>query len=48
LDNQYIPFQATSDKDGNIWVIVGSDSGFEGKTAVYYNSISITLTEENQ
>ena len=48
LDNQYVPFQATSDKDGNIWVIVGSDSGFEGKTAVYYNSISITLTEENQ
>lgn len=48
LDNQYVPFQVTSDKEGNIWVIVGSDSGFEGKTAVYYNSISVTLTEENQ
>ena len=48
LDNQYVPFQVTSDKEGNIWVIVGSDSGFEGKTAVYYNSINITLTEENQ
>ena len=48
LDNQYVPFQVTSDKEGNIWVIIGSDSGFEGKTAVYYNSINITLTEENQ
>jgi hypothetical protein len=48
LDNQYVPFQVTSDKEGNIWVIVGSDSGFEGATAVYYNSINITLTEENQ
>ena len=48
LDNQYVPFQVTSDKEGNIWVIIGSDSGFEGATAVYYNSINITLTEENQ
>jgi hypothetical protein len=48
LDNQFVPFQVTSDKEGNIWVIVGSDSGFEGATAVYYNSINITLTEENQ
>ena len=30
LDNQFVPFQVTSDKEGNIWVIVGSDSGFEG------------------
>jgi len=48
LDNQFVPFQVTSDKEGNIWVIVGSDSGFEGTTAVYYNAINITLTEENQ
>ena len=48
LDNQFVPFQVTSDKEGNIWVIVGSDSGFEGATAVYYNSINITLSEENQ
>jgi hypothetical protein len=46
LDNQYVPFQVTSDKEGNIWVIIGSDSGFEGTTAVYYKSIDIHLTEE--
>ncbi len=48
LDNQGIPFHVTSDEDGSIWVIFGSDSGFEGKTTVFYNSIDITLTEENQ
>jgi len=37
----------TSDEDGSIWVIFGSDSGFEGKTTVFYNSIDITLAEEN-
>lgn len=45
LDNQQIPFFVASDKDGSIWVIIGSDSGFEGATAVYYNSIGIQLTE---
>ena len=46
LSNQEIPFTVSSDKDGSIWVIIGSDSGFEGATTIYYDSIEISLTEE--
>lgn len=48
LDNQGVPFTVTSDKDGGIWVIVGSDSGFEGATTIYYDSIEVELIEEEQ
>jgi len=47
LNNQEMPFTVTSDKDGSIWVLVGSDSGFEGATTIYYDAIEIQLTEEN-
>lgn len=46
LNNQGIPFTVTSDEDGHIWVIIGTDSGFEGVTTVYYSSIGVTLSEE--
>lgn len=46
LNNQMIPFTVTSGKDGSIWVLVGSDSGFEGATTLYYDAIEIQLTEE--
>ena len=35
LDSAGQPFSVTSDGDGNVWPIVGTDSGFEGLTAVY-------------
>lgn len=38
-------FFVTSDKNGNIWLLVGCDSGFEGPTTVFFNLITITLTE---
>ena len=46
LNNQMIPFTVTSGKDGSIWVLVGSDSGFEGETTLYYDAIEIHFTEE--
>ena len=46
LNNQMKPFTVTSDKDGSIWVLVGSDSGFEGATTLYYDAFEIQLTEE--
>ena len=46
LNNQAMPFTVTSDKDGSIWVLVGSDSGFEGATTIYYDAIEIQLMEE--
>lgn len=45
LNNQDALFQVTSAANGSIWVIIGTDSGFEGTTTVYYDSITITLIE---
>lgn len=32
-----------ADRFGEIWLLVGTDSGFEGKTSIYYQSIEATL-----
>jgi hypothetical protein len=32
---------ATTDANGEIWVIVGSDSGYEGTTTLYYTQIDV-------
>ena len=29
---------------GELWLIVGTDSGYEGRTALYYQQINVTLT----
>ncbi|MDE0368773.1 MAG: PEP-CTERM sorting domain-containing protein [bacterium] len=33
-----------ADEEGRAWLIVGTDSGFEGLTRLYYDRISFTLT----
>ncbi len=38
------PFFVASNENGEIWLIVGTDSGFEATTAIYYNTIKVTLT----
>lgn len=38
-----IPFQTTTDSNGNLWLIVGTDSGFMGNTTIYYNRINVVL-----
>lgn len=30
--------------DGELWLLIGTDSGFEGQTAIYYQSIDVHLT----
>ncbi|RNL75565.1 hypothetical protein ED312_21355 [Sinomicrobium pectinilyticum] len=37
------PFTATSNADGELWLVIGTDSGFEGTTTIYYDSISVTF-----
>ncbi len=37
-------FSIDSNASGELWLLVGTDSGFEGKTSLYYQSISATLT----
>lgn len=39
------PIQVTTDANGTLWVIIGTDSGFESTTTIYYNTISIKLNE---
>jgi hypothetical protein len=36
-------FTGTSDAQGNIWLVVGTDSGFEATTTLYYTSIKATF-----
>lgn len=44
-NNTSHPFTAKSDKSGKIWVIIGTDSAFEGLTTLYYSSIEIKFDE---
>lgn len=34
----------TTNADGSIWFFIGTDSGFEGLTTIYYRSVELTLT----
>lgn len=46
LTNTDQPLQVTSDKNGELWLIVGTDSGFEGLTQLYYSSINVELAKK--
>ena len=43
LDNSDAPLIVDTDSEGRVWLIVGTDSGFEGLTALYYSRINYTL-----
>ncbi len=43
LDNADRPLKVQTDNEGRVWLIVGTDSGFEGLTALYYDRISYAL-----
>lgn len=36
--------RALANADGELWFIVGTDSGFEGRTSLYYRRIAVMLT----
>lgn len=46
LESRNHVLEVTNDEEGNLWLIIGTDSGFEGKTALYYTNIAVTLTEK--
>ena len=37
-------YTVTAGPEGELWLLAGTDSGFEGVTAVYYQRIEVTLT----
>ena len=43
LDSQDRQFEAVTDDEGRIWLIVGTDSGFEGLSRIYVSRVSYTF-----
>ncbi len=39
------PFLFTTDASGDAWITIGTDSGFEGKTTLFYVSVDILFNE---
>jgi hypothetical protein len=37
-------FSITTNNEGEIWVCIGTDSGFEATTTIFYNEINLTFT----
>lgn len=37
-------FSITASASGEVWVIIGTDSGFEARTELYYNNVRLTFT----
>ena len=45
--NQNFQFRATSNGSGELWLIVGTDSGFEGTTTLYYTKVNVVFSSSN-
>lgn len=43
LDNENKPFTITTGDSGTLWLLVGTESGFEGTTTLYYDRIDVNL-----
>lgn len=41
------PFIARANSKGELWLIVGTDSGFEGLTTVYYTRVNVIFSTAN-
>lgn len=37
------PFTAHTNGQGELWLVVGTDSGYEGQTTLYYSNIKVTV-----
>jgi hypothetical protein len=38
------PFEVRSNNEGEVWLIVGTDSGYEGITTLFYTSVYVALS----
>ena len=41
---QSVPAPVTASPDGRVWLLFGTDSGFEGRTQIYFTRVSVTFT----
>ena len=44
-NNQQQPLNVKTDSSGNLWLIIGTDSGFEGVTTLYYDAVEVNLKD---
>jgi hypothetical protein len=44
-NNSSSSFIVTTDDNGDVWLIVGTDSGFEGTTTLYYTQIDVLFNQ---
>lgn len=42
------PFTVTTAGDGSLWLIFGTDSGFEGQTALYYSRLTVWINRADK
>lgn len=40
------PFLVTTDSKGELWLIIGTDSGYEGRTTLYYTGVDMLFNEQ--
>jgi hypothetical protein len=46
LSNLELPaFEVTTDDNGDVWLLLGTDSGFEGTTTIYYTEIEAIFVD---
>lgn len=41
--NANAPFTARTNPQGELWLVIGTDSGYEGQTTLYYSRIKVTV-----
>lgn len=44
-NNSDSSFTATTDGAGEIWLVIGTDSGFEGSTALFYTQVEVSFNQ---
>lgn len=40
------PIQVRTNPQGELWLVIGTDSGFEGTTRIYYNDIDVSIRKD--
>lgn len=43
-----MPLTATTAGDGSLWLVFGTDSGFEGETALYYSRLTVWINRADR
>lgn len=46
MQDKLTNFTVTSNNEGNAWVVLGTDSGFESTTTIFYTNLTVTFKEQ--